>query len=224
MDLAAALQKNTLFSALPETVLREEILPHGHLQAVPKGQAVIVPQQQVDRLSLLLSGRIHILHLFPSGQYSLTSVLTPSKVLGADLVCTPTQLAPYHAMAVLPTQLVSLPIDLFSRPGLLQEEHRLTVLHSLLTLVSQENMKKEYRLAILAQRGLRERILVYLTMQADRRQTNTFTIPFSREEMASFLCVNRSALSHELSQMQRDGLIAFRKDRFSLLQWERREP
>lgn len=221
MDLAAALQKNDLFSPLPAAVLREDILPHGHWQTVPKGQAVIVPQQRVDRLSVLLTGRVHILHLFPSGQYSLTSVLTPGKVLGADLVCTRTQLAPYHALAALTTQLFSLPIDLFSRPGLLGEDCRLTVLQRLLTLVSQENMRKEYRLAILAQRGLRERILVYLSMQADRRQTNTFTIPFSREEMASFLCVNRSALSHELSLMQQEGLITFHKNHFTLLRPER---
>ena len=93
----------------------------------------------------------------------------------------------------------------------------------LLTLISHENMKKEYRLAILSQKGLRERIMTYLTMQAARRQTNTFSIPFSREELASFLCVNRSALSHELSRMEQEGLITFRKNVFSLLQ-SAREP
>lgn len=78
-------------------------------------------------------------------------------------------------------------------------------------------MKKEYRLTIMAQKGLRERILVYLTMQANKRGTNSFTIPFSREELASFLCVNRSALSHELSLMQQEGLIRFHKNEFTLL-------
>lgn len=78
------------------------------------------------------------------------------------------------------------------------------------------NMKKEYRLAILSQRGLRERITTYLTMQAARRQTTAFTIPYSREELAAYLCVNRSVLSHELSRMQQEGLISFRKNYFCL--------
>ena len=77
-------------------------------------------------------------------------------------------------------------------------------------------MKKEYRLAILSQNGLRERITTYLTMQASRRQKTAFTIPYSREELAAFLCVNRSALSHELSRMQSEGLITFRKNYFCL--------
>ena len=86
----------------------------------------------------------------------------------------------------------------------------------LLTWVSNENMKKEYRLAILSQKGLRERIWTYLTMQSLRLQRNAFAIPFTREEMAAFLCVNRSALSHELSRMQQEGLLTFHKNFFSL--------
>lgn len=221
MDVPMALQKNELFAHLPDAVIQREVLPHGYLQTIQKGQVVISPQQKVDRLGVILTGRIHIMHLFPSGQYSLMSVLLPMKVLGADLVCTRSQRSPYHAVAALPTQVFSLPIELLTQPGILREEHRLQALNRLLTLISQENMKKEYRLAILSQKGLRERIMVYLTMQANKHQKNTFTIPFSREEMASFLCVNRSALSHELSLMQKEGLLSFQKNRFTLHDQER---
>ena len=59
-------------------------------------------------------------------------------------------------------------------------------------------------------------ITTFLTMQASRLQDTTFRISFSREELASYLCVNRSALSHELSVMQQEGLITFRKNVFTL--------
>ena len=64
---------------------------------------------------------------------------------------------------------------------------------------------------------MRERVLVYLTMQAGKKGTSRFRIPFTREELADFLCVNRSALSHELGKMEREGLIRFRKNEFTLL-------
>ena len=112
--------------------------------------------------------------------------------------------------------MLSFPAALFLSPGAVEETHRLAVLGHLLTLISNANMKREYRLAILSQKGLRERVLTYLTMQTAKRHTDTFTIPFSREELASYLCVNRSALSHELSLMQREGLISFRKNVFTL--------
>jgi len=71
-------------------------------------------------------------------------------------------------------------------------------------------------LAILSLKGLRERIMTYLRMQSARRGKTTFAISFSREELADFLCVNRSALSHELSLMQQEGLIQFRKNVFTV--------
>ena len=90
----------------------------------------------------------------------------------------------------------------------------------ILEIISQENMRREYRLTILSRKGLRERILTYLSMQAARRRTATITIPFSREELASYLCVNRSAMCHELSLMQQEGIIRFQKKEFTLCNWE----
>ena len=218
--LTALLQKTELFSDIPPQTLQREILPRGQFQDYRKGQFLIVPQQKVDRFGIVVTGRIHILHIFADGTQSLMSHIAVGETVGADLVCTRSQLSPYHAMAAAPTRIFYFPIRMLTCPGTLSEPVRLQILGHMLTLISHENMKKEYRLAILSQKGLRERILTYLTMQANRRRTNTFAIPFSREEMASFLCVNRSVLSHELSRMQREGLISFRKNVFTLHHWE----
>ncbi len=118
------------------------------------------------------------------------------------------------AMAAADTRVVYFPAELMTRPGMLPEMWRTVLLQQFTMWISTMNMKKEYRLAILSKNGLRERITTYLTMQASRRQKTAFTISYSREELAAFLCVNRSALSHELSRMQSEGLISFRKNYF----------
>lgn len=218
--LVSLLSKTDLFCDLPETVIQEEIVPPGQLQEYAKGQFLIVPQQRVSRFGVVVSGKVHVLHLFANGNYSLMTSLGTGEIVGSDLVCTKTQIAPYHAVAAAPVQVFYLPVTILTRPGVLQEQIRLNVLEHMLTLISNENMKKEYRLAILSQKGLRERIETYLTMQATRKQKKTFAVSFSREEMASFLCVNRSALSHELSLMEQEGLISFRKNVFTLNRWD----
>ena len=102
-------------------------------------------------------------------------------------------------------------------PGTLPEEIRQKLLQRLLTFVADENIRKEYRLAILFQKGLRDRIMTFLTMQASKRKTNTFTVPFTRDEMASYLCVNRTCLSHEVSLMEQEGILTFKRNTFTLL-------
>ena len=211
-----ALKQTVIFSGFPEEVLRTQVLPAGRIQSFQKDQFLIQPRQKVDQFGILLSGRVHIIHISPQGNYSLTSVLLPGEIMGADLICTRNQIAPFHAIAAAATQVMYLPASILTAPGQLPEDCRLDGIRQLLTLISQENMKKEYRIAILSQKGLRERILTYLMMQANRRQANEFTIPFSREELASFLCVNRSALSHELSLMQQEGILSFRKNVFCI--------
>ena len=143
--------------------------------------------------------------------------LGPGHTLGTDLVCTRSRRSPYYAVAAGDLQVLRFPAAFLLERGILPEEDRRVLWGNLLAILSDDSLRKHYRLAILAQRGLRDRVLVYLTMQAERRGTPTFRVPFSREELAAFLCVNRSALSHELSRMEAEGLIRFRKNEFTLL-------
>ena len=48
------------------------------------------------------------------------------------------------------------------------------------------------------------------------RDPTAFGSPLSREEMAAYLAVNRSALSRELSRLQQEGLIEFYRNSFRL--------
>lgn len=218
MDDFALLRSCSLLSELSDEIIKEHILPHAIAREYAKGSAVFAPGERVDELGIVARGRVHLLHISAEGDCPLLGVLTTRQLLGAELVCTRTRTAPYHAIAATPSRIVFVPARLLL--GALDERARLSVSARLLTLLSHENVRKEYRLAILSRRGLRERVLTYLTMQSQKRGAATVTIPFSREELASFLCVNRSALSHELSCMERDGLISFRKNRFTLNNWE----
>ena len=220
MEALQLMKKCSLFSHLSEACLRHELLPHGQKRSIPKGNYLLLPQEQLDYFALLLEGKIHTLHIFTDGSCSIMDTLTKGEVFGADLICTKSRISPYHAVAAEDCTLLYFPSSLLLNPGNLPDSTRRQILDRLLTLISNFNMQKEYRLAILSQKGLRDRIMTYLTMQASKRQTESFTIPFSREEMASFLCVNRSALSHELSLMKQDGLIDFRKNQFKVLHRE----
>lgn len=223
-DILSSVKNCELFRGISGRVFLEQILPCGFLQEYQKGQFLVVPQQRVDHLGLILSGKIQILHIFADGRYSLMNVLDSEDILAIDLVCTKKQLSPYHAMATTNVQIFWIPVTLLTQSGRIGEADRLHCMHNMLLLIADENMKKEYRLAILSQKGLRERIISYLMMQSSRRRKTTFAISFSREELAAYLCVNRSALSHELSLMEEEGLISFRKNVFSLLSLAEQNP
>ncbi len=52
---------------------------------------------------------------------------------------------------------------------------------------------------------------MYFSKQIEQTGSHQFTIPFSRNEMADFLCVDRSSMSRELGKMRDEGLLSFNK-------------
>lgn len=213
-----ALAQCRLLRGLPPELLEGELLPRGKVRDYEKQAVLAAPGDRVDWFAVVLRGKVQISQIFSDGSSSLMDVLGPGYTLGTDLICTRSRRSPYYAIAAGPLRILRFPAALLLEPGALPEEGRLVLWRNLLTILSDDSLRKHYRLAILARRGLRDRVLVYLTMQAERRGTHTFRIPFSREELAAFLCVNRSALSHELSRMEAEGLIRFRKNEFTLLE------
>ena len=62
----------------------------------------------------------------------------------------------------------------------------------------------------------REKVLSYLSECAVSSAGEAFEIPFSRQELADYLSVERSALSASLGKMRDEGLLDFHKSHFLL--------
>ena len=77
--------------------------------------------------------------------------------------------------------------------------------------------KKQQTINILSKRSTREKVLLLLKYLAKEQNTKYIMLPYSRQEMADFLAVDRSALSLTLSKMKKDKQIDFEKNKFALL-------
>ena len=91
---------------------------------------------------------------------------------------------------------------------------------NLIRVLAEKNMQLNEKAGFLSQRTTREKLLAYLSAQARRAGSASFRIPFDRQQLADFLSVNRSAMSAELSRMQREGLLCADRSSFTLCQPE----
>ena len=69
---------------------------------------------------------------------------------------------------------------------------------------------------MVTKKTLREKILAYLSIQAQVQGNRYFEIPLGRVELAEYLCADRSALTRELAKMKEDGLIDYDKNCFRI--------
>lgn len=222
-NIAELLKQTRLLQGLSLESIQKYIVPQGIITEFSKDNFFIRENQEVNHIHILLRGKVNSYYYYVDGNYSLSEVIFPLQIVALDLIATKTRISPYYAIAAEPLEVFSFPTDLVLKPGFILEEERQIIISHLLVCLSHLHMKKEKHIIILSKNGLRDRIMTYLSMQAQMKKSPDFTIPFSREEMAAYLCVNRSTLSHELSLMRKEGIIDFSKNRFTMRKYGRLE-
>ena len=90
------------------------------------------------------------------------------------------------------------------------------LIRNLLMISARKNLQLSRRSLHTAPKSIRGKVLSYLSFQAQKQGSRSFSIPLNRQQMADYLNVDRSALSAELGRMQREGLISVRRNQFQL--------
>lgn len=94
--------------------------------------------------------------------------------------------------------------------------HRQLV-RNLVAVLADKNLELSQKTSVLSQRTIRSKVMEYLSDQARRAGSPAFAIPFTRQQLADYLAVDRSSLSVELGKMSREGIVRFERNRFELL-------
>ena len=90
------------------------------------------------------------------------------------------------------------------------------LINNLFDILSKENIELIQKIENVSQKSIRDKLLTYLSNEARKRKSNSFEIPFNRQDLADYLNIDRSAMSFELSKLQKEGLIKYNKNHFQL--------
>lgn len=90
------------------------------------------------------------------------------------------------------------------------------LVRNLVHTIAMKNKSLMQKVEIITKKNLREKILAYLSIQAQMQNTRYFQIPLKRGELAQYLCADRSALTRELTQMREEGIIDFDRNTFRI--------
>ena len=94
--------------------------------------------------------------------------------------------------------------------------HHSRIIRNLLGELADKNLMLSEKVSHMGQRTTRAKVMSYLSAQAQKSGAYEFDIPFSRQQLADYLAVERSGLSVELCKMRDEGLLEFHKSHFVL--------
>ena len=211
------LQKTTLFQGMTEAEITEALhVLEAHEKRYEKGEILLTAGSVTERMGLVLEGsvtiesndiwgnRTIISHVARGQVFAETYALLGNEPMLVDVTANEDCLVLFLGAGGMPMRADT------PRPWAWK------YVTNLLFLSAHKNRLLSGRSFHTAPKTIRGRVMAYLNSVSLQQRSHEFDILFDRQQLADYLNLERSALSKELGRMQRDGLIACRKNHFTV--------
>ncbi len=181
-----------------------------------KGEFIILDQEEVPNVGVVLQGTVHMCKEDIWGNQTLLAYLNRGELFGETFALQKSTRSYVSFLAATDCQVLFL-----SSRNILHPCQNTCVFHHQLTqnlfdLLGKKNVQLMEKIEVTSKNSLREKILTYLSLEAQKQGSKYITLPLSRTEMASFLSINRSALTRELSSLRAEGRLDYDRNTFVL--------
>ena len=183
-------------------------------RAYRKGEYIRLEHDNIQDVGIVLKGSVHMLKEDVWGHQTLLAYMGPGELFGETFALLHEQASHVSFLAAAETKVLFLPADHVLNPCKNHCPFHETLSRNFLLLLGKKNLRLMEKIEISSKSSLREKILAYLSIQAQKQGSKYIKIPLNRTEMASYLHANRSAMTRELADMQAEGLIEFDRNTF----------
>lgn len=187
------------------------------VRAFDAGEIIYRVGDTVRSLGIVLEGGVRLERTDVWGNVSILGFAGTGDVFAESYACAPDVPLLVSAVASERSRVAFLDVARVTRMCPSACGHHAKLVANLLALSARKNIELSQRIFHTSPKSIRGKLLSYLSAESERTGSRSFTIPFNRQQLADYLGVDRSALSSELSRMQRDGLLRTRRSAFELL-------
>ncbi|MDO5124019.1 MAG: Crp/Fnr family transcriptional regulator [Eubacteriales bacterium] len=182
-----------------------------------KGELVLRQGEHISDIALLVEGILHIQSDDYWGNRSILGQIDAGDMFGEAYALNESTGLLNDVVAVADSAVVFLDAKRIINTCRGACRFHAIVVQNLFFAICEKNKKLVQKLGHMSKRSTREKLISYLSEEAKKQRSSTFTIPFNRQQLADFLSVDRSAMSNELCKMRDDGLLEFDKNKFRLI-------
>ena len=183
---------------------------------VEKGETVLAAGDPATHLGVVLAGRVQVSRLTAEGQRIVMGELGPGQLFAESFACARAETLPVTAVAAAGGAVLLLDSRRLAAPCSAACAFHARLISNLLSVLADKNLFLAGKVEHLAGRTIRERLLSYLEELSARTGRDAVSVPFDRQALADYLCVDRSALSRTIGQLTREGVLAAERNRFVL--------
>ena len=182
-----------------------------------KGEYVFRQGEHLNHITVVAEGRLHIQNNDYWGNHSIINIVNIGEVFGEAYIAPNSGPIPNDVAAAEDSAVIFFDVRKMLTVCSSGCKFHTLVIQNMFFTISEKNRKLVQKLGHMSKRTTKEKLISFLSEEAKRQNSRTFAIPFNRQQLADFLSVDRSAMSNELCKMRDEGLLTFKKNRFTLL-------
>lgn len=182
-----------------------------------KGEFLIREGQVKRNIGVLLDGSLEMFETDEEGRRSMVGIVHPPMSFALVFAFADVQRHPASIIARADSHVLVIPLEhILPRSGEeLSSVHR-RFIKNLMSEICATSWGLRSHAFILSRRSTTERLMTYLRECMHAAGSPEFDIPYDRQGLADFLCVDRSALSSVIGRLVKKGLLTCRKNHFVL--------
>lgn len=218
MNIHPALLTCSLFSSISSEELSAILAClNARQQDYRKGDCLVLQGSRLAQIGVLLEGTASIQQESYDGRIFTLSELEPGDSFGEAYVYANTQHLPVSVWATSAAKVVYLDFSKMITPCAAGCAFHTRLISNMLGLMAQKLISLNMKIQIMQKATTQEKLMALFEFYASQAQSNCFELPFSRNGLAEYLSVNRSAMSRELSRLQKAGILALNGRTVTLL-------
>ena len=212
------LKRTKLFSGVGEEDISSLLSCLGaRKKEYKKGEYNLREGGHISDIFILVEGKIHIQKDDYWGNRSILSVISVGEMFGEGYAAPESGALLNDVVAVEDSSVIFFDVKRILTTCSSACRFHNMIVQNMFFAISDKNRKLVQKLGHMSGRTTRTKLISYLSEEAKRQGSSAFTVPFNRQQLADYLCVDRSAMSNELCKMRDEGMIKFEKSRFELL-------
>lgn len=212
------LRRSPFFAGMKD----EEILTvlhcvEGKVLSSEKDQFIFRVGDSTDVMGLVLSGSVMIIQEDYWGHRNIISKCMPGDFFGEPYAATPGSVLNLSVVSAENSEILMLNVRRMLTTCPSACGHHSKLIRNLVAVMSNKVLVLNDKITHVSKRTTKDKLLSYLSSEAIKQGKSSFDIPYDRQQLADFLCVERAAMSAELSKLQKEGIIRTNKNHFELL-------
>lgn len=182
-----------------------------------KNDFIFAAGEPITNVGIILSGSVHILQEDFWGKRNIFARVSTGDLIGETFSCLEKVIPPVSAMSAEKSEILFIGYSKIINSCNSNCSFHTMLIRNIVEILAKNNIRFIEKMGYLTKPNIREKLMSYLSRQAQINKSNSFEITFNRQELADYLSVDRSAMSKELGKMRDDKLISFSKNNFNLI-------